>query len=265
MASYKRDLRKLDILLLIFFPILATVLSIVFNTSYLVSELLFFGIPSLYLSYRTQKAILHSVIFSLPALVVGTLIVDHMAILNNAWHTTTLFPFRFFNTVPIDDLIGGFLIFYSVVIFYEHFFDKGKHKLVDSRMKYFVYLAVPSFTIFLLLVFTNSGLLKMDYLYLKGGIIGLLIPSIAFLFEFPKYISKFLKTAPYFFYLGLLDELTGLHLNQWSFPGKDFIGWVTIFNYRFPYEEFFFWLVISAISTLCFFEFFDDDRIWHRR
>jgi hypothetical protein len=263
--KYNKDLRMLDIALLIFFPVLAVVLSFIFNTPYLISTFLFFGIPGLYLSFRTQKAVLRSLIFAFIGSISGTLVVDHLAALDNSWYTRSMFSYRIFNTVSFDDLIWAFLIFYLVIIFYEHFFDKSKHKIIGSHMKYFAVLTISSCTIFLLLLFTNPALLKIKYFYFFGGIAVLLIPTLAFLIEFPKFISKFLKTAPYFFYLGLLDELTALQLDQWWFPGKNFIGWVTILNFRLPYEEVFFFLMISAINILCFFEFFDDDRLWRKK
>jgi hypothetical protein len=113
----------------------------------------------------------------------------------------------------------------------------------------------------LLLVLNGSTLPRIEYFYLKGGITLVLLPTIAFLVTFPGFVSKFFKTATYFFYAGLLQELTALQLGHWSFPGKNFIGWITILGYRFPYEELFFWLIVFSSCVLAYFEFFDDDEI----
>ena len=87
-----------------------------------------------------------------------------------------------------------------------------------------------------------------------------IVPAITFLSLFPRLLSKYVKTASYFFLLSILFELTGLQLNQWTFPGSNFIGWVELFGHRFPFEEFFFGFVMGAISVLTYYEFFDDDR-----
>jgi hypothetical protein len=147
------------------------------------------------------------------------------------------------------------------VIFYEHFFDKGKHKAIGARMKYFAYFVISCFTIFLIFVFTNPTLLKIDYFYLKGGVALVLVPTVTFLIKFPKFLSKFLKISIYFFCVGLLQELTALQLGYWNFPGENFIGWVTIFGFRFPYEELLFWLILFSACVLSYFEFFDDDKL----
>lgn len=252
---------RFDIVLLILFPILSVFISLMFGTNFLISALLFTGLPAFYLSFRTPKAILRSIIFAAPFSIIGGLFFDHLAVLDNSWYVPTVFPFRVFNTVPLEDLIWAFLLVYLILIFYEHFFDKSKHKIVGTRMKYFAYIVISLFTIFLLLVFNGSALLSIEYFYLKGGVTLILLPTIVFLVKFPGLVSKFFKTAAYFFYVGLLQELAALQLGHWSFPGKNFIGWITMLGYRFPYEEFFFWLIVFSSCVLSYFEFFDDDRV----
>lgn len=112
-----------------------------------------------------------------------------------------------------------------------------------------------------MIISLNANIFLIDYFYIKSGLLFLLFPTLAFLITFPKYISKFLKTVPYFFYLGLLQELTALHLGHWSFTGKNIINMVTIFEYKFPVEELFFWLMIFSFTVLTYFEFFDDEKL----
>lgn len=253
---------KFDIILLILLPLISALLSLILKTNFLVSSLLFFGLPSLYLSLRTTKAILRSIIFTIPFSLFMFLVVDHLAVLDNSWYVPhSVLPSRIFGTVPFEDVVWFFLLVYFIVIFYEHFFDKGKHKNIDSHMKYLSYIIISLLIIFFLLLFSNSKLLNIDYFYLKAGLLFVLIPTLAFLIEFPKFISKFIKTAPYFFYVGILNELVGLQLNHWTFPGKHFIGWVTISGQTFPFEEFFFFTMVFATCVLCYFEFFDDDKL----
>jgi len=55
-------------------------------------------------------------------------------------------------------------------------------------------------------------------------------------------------------------KVTALQLGWWDFPGSNFIGWVSIFNIRFPLEELIFWLFLFAMAILTYYEFFDDDE-----
>ena len=253
--------KKLDIVLLILFPIVSVVLSLAFSVNFLVSILLFFGLPSLWLSFRTQSQVKKTFLFSFILSIPLGIFIDYIATIDNSWFVpTTVFPFRLFGVVPIEDLIWGFFLIYSIVIFYEHFLDKGKHELVDRRMKYLAWPLIILMLVFFAALFTKPDLLIIPYAYFWLGTIFFILPSITFLSFFPRLLSKYVKTASYFFLLAILFELTGLQLNQWTFPGNNFIGWVELFGHRFPFEEFFFWFVMGAISVLSYYEFFYDDR-----
>ena len=76
----------------------------------------------------------------------------------------------------------------------------------------------------------------------------------------PKMNVKFFKTAAYFFYLTFIYEVTALQLGWWDFPSTNFIGWVSIFNVRFPLEELIFWLFLFAMAILTYYEYFADDE-----
>lgn len=253
---------KIDIFLVIFFPLFAVFVSFKFDTVFLVSTLLFFALPSIYLSYRTPNGILRSAIFSMLFSIVGTLLFDHLAKVDKAWYTTTIFPIKIFGTVTIEDLIFTFLFVYFVTIFYEHFEDKGKHKILAPRMKYFFVLATTVLSVFLLIYLINPAF-NVNFTYIKIGSVLFLFPVVAFLIEFPKYISRFLKVAPYFFFLIFSQEIVAVKLNHWGFPGKNFIGFISIpfFGIVIPYEELFLWISISAISVICYFEYFDDNKL----
>lgn len=127
-------------------------------------------------------------------------------------------------------------------------------------MKYLIWPVVILLLLFLLVLVTKPELLMIKYAYFWLGLLFFLLPAITFISFFPRLLSKYIKTASYFFLVSVLAELTGLQLNQWTFPGQHFIGWVELFGYRFPFEELFFWFIIGAISILSYYEFFDDDR-----
>lgn len=62
------------------------------------------------------------------------LFTDYIATISGAWLVPkTIFPFRLLGVIPIEDFIWGLLFIYSVVIFYEHFLNKGKHELIDKK------------------------------------------------------------------------------------------------------------------------------------
>ena len=253
--------KKIDIVFLILSPVFATITSLFFRTNFLTSTLLYFGIPAVYLSWRNQHAVRKSAIFSsLFGLIGGGLVIDYLTHFNNVWFVTTIFPVRIFGQVPIEDFLWGFLAVYNIIMFYEHFLDKGKHNLKDSYLKYFISLMFFITLIFTVIYICDKKLFFVPYFYLKAGFILILIPIISFLTFFPRLISKYLKTGVYFFAQSLMFELTALKLGQWSFNGNQYIGWIQISSMKFPIEEFVFWMVLFSTCVLSYYEFFDDDR-----
>lgn len=252
--------KKIDITFLILSPFIATLTSLTFRTNFLMSILFFFGIPAVYLSLRNKHAIKKSVIFSLVFGLLGGGLFDFLMHINGAWFVPTIFTFRIFNQIPVEDLLWGFLAVYNVIMFYEHFLDKGKHNLKDSNMKYLISLIIfLTFIISSIYIF-NKNLFIIPYVFIKAGLALFLIPTVSFLTFFPRLISKYLKTGVYFFAQSLMFELTALSLGQWSFKGNQYVGWVQIANLKFPLEEFIFWMVLFSTCILSYYEFFDDDR-----
>lgn len=253
--------KKIDVIFLIINPIFSTIISLVFKTNFLTSTLLFFGIPAVYLSSRNPHAIKKSFIFASVTGIFGAFAIDYVATVSGSWFVPrTFFTFRLIGNVPIEDLIWGFLLVYGIVMFYEHFLDKGKHNLKDTNLKYLIVDIIFFIISFFLIYLFQPSLLVIPFFYVKAGIIIVLFPVISFLSFFPRLLSKFVKAGTYFFTQGILFELTGLTLNQWNFKGENFIGWVYIHNLRFPLEEFIFWMVLFSTCVLSYYEFFDDDR-----
>ena len=71
-------------------------------------------------------------------------------------------------------------------------------------------------------------------------------------------VSKYIKVGSYFFVYYLIYEITGLQLGWWIFPGK-YLAWVSVLGVNFPLEELFFWIVLTSISILSYYEFFDEN------
>ncbi len=251
---------QIDIAVLILAPILATMLSLIIEANFLTSTLLFFGVPSLYLSYRAKekvkKTLTYSLLFSIPL----SYIIDYLAILNKSWYVpTTIFPFRLPGEIPIEDMVWGFLLVYFVIIFYEYFLDKGEDKINHKNRKYLALLfSLLVAGLFFFAIFLQE-ILHIPYFYFFVCVF-MIVCSVRILSVSPSLISKVVMTGAYFFVLAIMFELTGIHLNQWIFPGTEFIGYVELFGLKFPFEEFLGWFVLAAIGILAVYEFVDDDR-----
>ncbi len=201
MNSHSAFFKKLDIFLLIIFPIFSVLISLALKANFLTSILLFYGLPSLWLSLRTPNRVAKTLIFTSLLTPPFGLIVDYIETINHSWFIPqTSFSFRVFGVIPIKDLIWGFFVVYSTIIFYEHFLDKGKHQLVDKRLKLLIWPLFSALTIFLVTLSSKLDIFIFRYAYLWLGLLLVFLPSITFLSFFPRLISKYIKTASYFFY-----------------------------------------------------------------
>lgn len=252
-----------DLLLLCFFLVLSRVLSLFLNASFLLSTLLFFGLPALYLTWKIKNKVTIKKAFIFGSLsLIPIFMLDLIALLNQAWFVpSSTFPFRIFNIVPLEDVIWAFLLVYTIILFYEFFLDRGKNlSLIKKPMKGFIFFFVFLAILAIIFLYLNPSLLHISYFYLYSGLIFVFLPTLIFIIRYPHLILKFLKVGVYFFILSLVFELTALALNQWEFPGSEFIGWVNISSLRFPIEELVFWLILFSSAVLSYYEFLYDDK-----
>ena len=185
-----------------------------------------------------------------------------MAAIDGSWIIPhTIFPFKFFGVATVEVYIYGFFWGLLAVLFYEHFFDRGKWKdKISKNIRYLIYLFALLIISVIILFFLNKNLLHVPYFYLWVNLIFVIPPLIIFLYFFPNLIRRYVITAVYFFFFLILYEFIALETGQWIFPGQNFIGFVEIFKYRFPFEELFFWMVFATPSFLAYYEFFADDK-----
>ena len=256
----KSNLKKLDILLMIVLPILAAVISLIWRTNYLTTTLLFFAVPSIWFSVRTSNKIWRTALFSILVAIPLGIVLDYLAVKDNAWWSPTIFPGRLFGILPYEDFIWGFWQVYLVIILYEHFLDKGKHRLAAPHFRYFVYFLIALLGIFFVLFFAQPSLLDIPYAYLWIGVVFFLLPVISFVFSFPKLLSKFIKVGGYFLLLHIIFEFTALELGNWVFLGKNYIKLINFGSYSVPLEEIVVWWLLCAVGILAWYEFFDDDQ-----
>ncbi len=251
----------LDILVMVLLPAVSAGFSFAMKANYLISTLLFFGLPALWCSLsardRLGKVALFSLLFSFPF----TLLVDYLGAFNGAWWIPhSLFPWRLFRIIPVESFFWGFLYVYAVIIYYVHFLDKGKPVILATRMKYLLSLELLLLMIFFLTLWFKPSLLKIKFAYFWIGTILVFLPAFVFLSFYPEQIFKFFKCVAYFFYLTATFEYTALRLGQWFFPGEEFIGWIKFFGYRIPVEEALFWFILSPMGILSYYKYFDDDE-----
>lgn len=250
---------KKDLIILIILPILAVILSLVFKTNFLISTLLFFGLPSLYLSFKNKKSIKKTFVISVLTAIPFSIILEYFAEKGGTWFVNSVFSYRIFGLITIDGIIWFFLMTYFIIIFYEYFFDKKDNGKINKKISILeVFLVSLLIIMFVIHLFFNEFILS--YFYLIMGLLLVSSPILLYLRIRPNFIPRYIKIVFYFTPIFLLYEITALQLNQWSFPGKNFIGWVNLFGYSFPFEEFIFWIALSSISIISYYEYFADDR-----
>lgn len=252
---------RLDLILIIIWPMIASMLSFFTKANAFLSIVYFLIIPSTYLSIKGKEYTKKAALFSIfPALLM--IIVDYLAHINNSWLIpNSIFPFRLFGFVTIELITWTFFISYFIVLFYEYFLDKHIIKNSwKSRMKYLAFLTILCLVVFIFMLLFFPQLLKIPYFYLIFGVFMIVSPVVFQILEHPKVFSKFSLAIVYFFIYTFIWEVTALKLGWWSFPGTEFIGWLNIFGVSIPFEEFFFWCVLTAAALLTYFEFYDDDE-----
>jgi hypothetical protein len=260
----KRTVSRHEFLTLLLWPIVASLLSVALQAQIYLGLFIFFGLPAIYLSWRhphlIKKSLFFSVIFSVPA----AFFLDYVMEYTGGWAIGAMeFPHVWIlQYVSLLQIIWLILYVYLVVMYYKVFFDRNHARMLYPRTKNLIILGVAVLGFLTIAHYFNQELLHIDYFYLKIGLIAVLLPLAVFWVRRRHYVTgKFLKVGAYFFGFTLLYELTALHLGQWNFPAAhQFIGQVTIGGYMFPLEEFLFWILISSISILAYYEYFDDDE-----
>ena len=253
---------KIPLIILFLYPIVASLISLYLKTNFFISILLFFAVPSLFLSIIAKEHVKKTLLFSLMIGIPLSIIIDYIAHFNETWWVTSpFFNFRILGLVPVEDLIWGVLWLYFIIMFYECFIDKHiTKKLYTKNTKILVLISLILLVLFFFILMRTPVYLNIPYFYLISGIIIGIIPILAVLLKFPILFAKFLKAASYFFFFNLIYEITALKLGWWEFGGGEFIGWVEILGVKFPFEELFFWMILGTIGVLSYYEFFDDDK-----
>lgn len=256
--------KKTYLILLLLWPIFASIVSFLINANFFVSTVLFLGVPSVFLSFLNKKNIKKLTVFSLIFAIPISIIVDYVMEVTGSWYVpySVLGSFRLFGFVTVDLVLWGILESYLILMFYETFLEKQcTPKLYHPNLKYLFIIFYISLGVFVFLYMFNPAILHVNFFYLKMGIVLALLPVAGTLLKFPKFLNKFLNIAAYFFIFNFTYEVTAVKLGQWSFPAEhQLIGIVQFMGARFALEELLFWMMLTAMSVVAFYEVFDDDQ-----
>lgn len=232
-----------------------------FQARFIVSTLLFFGLPSLYLFLREPKQtnrLAHAVLLGLTTY----FSVDFLAELNQQWSWAPegqlFFPYKILGWVPIDVMIWYFFLILFSMIFYEHFFEHEKSTTVSKSFTLAYTFFFSILVLIILFYFINPEILIFPYAYFYMGFLGS-IPLLYVIFKKPNLLGKLLQAGLFFVFVLLSFEVTALRLDQWRFPGE-YIGYVRFLGETFPFEEFFFFVLLSVPMMLAAYELFIDDE-----
>lgn len=246
---------------LIALPLLAAAISIIFKVNFMVSIGLFFGIPALLLSLLLPYSIKKSAIFSFLTLPVGFVIDYIVHILGQRVVTESFFP-RILDVVPAENIILVFLFTFTTVMFYEYFLDRQQDKALYNKKFVYVYgLFIVAPLMYFILGFIIPELFNIQYFYFVVGLLVAVIPALLFIYRYPGMRLKFVVTGSYFFYLGLIYEMTAIAKSWWFFPiDSKYMGIITFKGFALPIEELVFMLMVYAVAIVAWYEFFYDDR-----
>ena len=256
----KINSRKIDLLVVMVIIVISAFLILKFELKFLISGILYLLIPALYLLLRKTQDVKNILIASLCSIGPG-FIFSFLHTLNQSWfipQDQLIFSYRIFNILPIDEIFWYFLFTFAITTFYEHFIEKKETVRVSKNFKYAILSTLFIFIGILILFFLVPNLLKVNYSYLIFSIIAI-FPLLYLFTKKPFFINKFAKIAIVFFFLFFLCEFTALKTGQWIFPGQ-YVGMVDIFNLRLPFEEIFFWIMISSMGFFSYYEIFVDDE-----
>lgn len=256
--------KKTSLILLFLWPILASIISFLITANFFVSTILFLGTPAIFLSFLNKKHIKKLAVFSLIFAIPICLVVDYIMEATGSWYVPySIFgSFRLFGFVTIDLVLWGILEAYLILMFYETFLDKlFAPKLYYPNLKYLFIIFYIALGVFVLLYMLNPTILQINFFYLKMGIILAVFPIAGTLLKFPKFWNRFLNIAVYFFIFNFIYEVTAVKLGQWSFPAEhQLVGIVQFMGARFAFEELLFWMMLTAMAVVAFYEVFDDDQ-----
>ena len=249
----------MDSLAMLVFPLTSAYLVWQFNLNFVTSTLLFFGAPSIYLSWRKPYLISKTLKFSVLTVLPIWIIFDYLAHIDQSWFVPT--SLRFLNnTLPWSTFVWGFSWIYYVIIWWEAFVDRGRKKQIfPPKVKFLVMFVAVALTLFSLVYWLAPTQLHIHYFYLKFGIAFVLTPLFFALYKHTTLLLKMWPLLGYFSLVAFLHEWAGLVHGHWLYPGTRYIGTITIWNSVLPIDELLFWVILGAPALIAWYEVCADD------
>jgi len=236
--------KRIDFLVLILMLIFSYFFSsylIPLGMPYIFSIFIFFIPPIFYLGYREKKNWEKVIagVFSFGVLL--TLFFFFLLELNNAWMIRlSIFDYRVFNVLAIEEVIIMQLLVGLVFIYYQHFLLNDKNKKYYNNKLPKRYFKITKYLILLLLIisivyYNNPAIFIFKLSYFKLSILPLSL-LILFVFINPKYLRKIILMIPYFFLLFFVIDILSVKFNILFFDG-DYLMIINLFGIKFPIEE----------------------------
>lgn len=254
--------KKQEYLLFLLWPFIILGVSLFLKPVFFETIFLFYILPALFLSWKLPGQIVKTAQLAFVGSLLG-LIFDYSAEVTATWvFPQTYFSFKLLGVTPIEVPLWFFFWTYLVIMFYEYFLEQDKKReKIASTAKTLLWVGLVIYLTFYFLITVWRMPFAVPYTYLTFGVLYAFIPLVLMLYFYPKLRAKFLIVIAYFFLHSLVYEIVGLRYGSWSFPAtSQFVGWIQLFSFKFPFEEFFFWITVASAGILAWYEFFDDDR-----
>lgn len=240
-------------------PLVAALFSFEVRADFLTSTFLFLGIPSLLLSWWSPGHVRKAALFALTFIPLW-IFLDLVIYINQQWYVVSAYSYRLFGLIAWEEIAAIFLLQYSVVMFWEHFFErKRRERPWRRRMTYLAAVFIGIFLLGMLLWRWNPSILHIPYFYFMMMAVFFGIPAVLEVIRHPNLGAKFFRTSLYFAYAFLAYDLTGIALGQWTFPGQ-YMAWISIAGVSLPLDDFISWILIGTAACLAWYEHFDDDE-----
>jgi hypothetical protein len=246
-------MKTYEIWFLLFWNVIAFLLSLTLGVNYLASGFLFLGLPSIYLTLRKPQIFRKLFTVAATFTVSGTAILSYLAHKDGSWYNPSMFGIRVLNAYPIDDFLWGFMFFYYAIAFYECFYEKDKTLVLPKKFSRSWKIAFGSATVFSLLAYAFPQYLEFPYFYIILILVAIVGLPWTLLSLHQSLIPKIVKAGAFFLPVAVCYEYVANLNGNWFFPGTHFIGYVTLGSVRFPLEEFL-WVLLVGPAILCYYE-----------
>jgi hypothetical protein len=163
-----------------------------------------------------------------------------------------VFP-KLFGILPPDNVLGHMMVACLTFTFYEHFVNRNSTATINPRMSKVAYASLGVVFAEISLYIVHPSLLAFHYSYAYLGLAAI-VPIAYLLLSKPEYTRDILMMIPFFFLLYLAVEIIAVKYSWWIYPGYYYIGWVTLFDQTFPFEELFFWMFFYAAALISYYK-----------